>query len=82
MKKKTNKGVIKKLWKYAYKYRFAFVLSLITAALYVAGALYLPKLYGEMTNLIVGKEICSEKFRSCRSNISTADLRATYCPSK
>lgn len=55
MKKKTNKGVIKKLWKYAYKYRFAFVLSLITAALYVAGSLYLPKLYGEMTNLIVGK---------------------------
>lgn len=55
MKKKSNSGVIKKLWKYAYKYRFAFVLSLITAALYVAGALYLPKLYGEMTNLIVGK---------------------------
>lgn len=55
MKKKTNSGVIKKLWKYAYKYRFAFVLSLITAALYVAGSLYLPKLYGEMTNLIVGK---------------------------
>lgn len=55
MKKKANSGVIKKLWKYAYKYRFAFVLSLISAALYVAGALYLPKLYGEMTNLIVGK---------------------------
>lgn len=55
MKKKANSGVIKKLWKYAYKYRFAFVLSLITAALYVAGSLYLPKLYGEMTNLIVGK---------------------------
>lgn len=55
MKKKANSGVIKKLWKYAYKYRFAFVLSLITATLYVAGALYLPKLYGEMTNLIVGK---------------------------
>lgn len=55
MKKKANSGVVKKLWKYAYKYRFAFVLSLITAALYVAGALYLPKLYGEMTNLIVGK---------------------------
>ena len=55
MNKKANSGVIKKLWKYAYKYRFAFVLSLITAALYVAGALYLPKLYGEMTNLIVGK---------------------------
>lgn len=55
MKKKANSGVIKKLWKYAYKYRFAFVLSLITAALYVVGALYLPKLYGEMTNLIVGK---------------------------
>ena len=55
MKKEANSGVIKKLWKYAYKYRFAFVLSLITAALYVAGSLYLPKLYGEMTNLIVGK---------------------------
>ncbi len=55
MKKKANSGVVKKLWKYAYKYRFAFVLSLITATLYVAGALYLPKLYGEMTNLIVGK---------------------------
>lgn len=55
MKKKANSGVIKKLWKYAYKYRVAFVLSLITAALYVAGSLYLPKLYGEMTNLIVGK---------------------------
>ena len=50
-----NRSLIKKLWKYAYKYRFAFVLSLITAALYVAGSLYLPKLYGEMTNLIVGK---------------------------
>ena len=55
MKKKTGSGVIKKLWKYAYKYRFAFILSLVTAALYVAGSLYLPKLYGEMTNLIVGK---------------------------
>ena len=35
--KKQKSGVVRQLWKYAYKYRFVFILSLITSALYVAG---------------------------------------------
>ena len=50
-----KKGVIKKLWKYAGKYRFAFILSLITSAVYVAGSLYLPILFGNAADLIVGE---------------------------
>lgn len=53
--KKTNSGIIKKLWKYASKYRFAFIISLITSALYVAGALYLPILFGNATDLLIGE---------------------------
>lgn len=56
MKTRKNDGVIKKIWKYAAKYRPAFVTSLITSALYVVGALYLPKLFGDTANLIVGKD--------------------------
>mgnify|MGYP002674660406 CR=1 FL=1 len=54
--KKQKSGVVRQLWKYAYKYRFVFILSLITSALYVAGELFLPKIFGEITNLIVGKD--------------------------
>ena len=53
--KKTNSGIIKKLWKYASRYRFAFIISLITSALYVAGALYLPILFGNATDLLIGE---------------------------
>ncbi len=53
--KNTNSGIIKKLWKYASRYRFAFIISLITSALYVAGALYLPILFGNATDLLIGE---------------------------
>lgn len=47
-------GVIKKLWRYASKYRFAFILSLITSAVYVGGSLYLPILFGKAADMIIG----------------------------
>ena len=50
-----NKGVIKRLWKYASKYRAAFIISLIASAVYVAFSLILPILFGKATDLIVGK---------------------------
>ncbi len=50
-----KKGVIKRLWKYVGKYRFAFILSLIAAAIGVIGQLYLPILFGKATDLIIGE---------------------------
>lgn len=47
-------GVIKKLWSYAAKYRFAFILSLVTSAVYVGGSLYLPILFGKAADMIIG----------------------------
>lgn len=47
-------GAIKKLWRYAAKYRFAFILSLITSAVYVGGSLYLPILFGKAADMIIG----------------------------
>ncbi len=47
-------GVIKKLWRYAARYRFAFILSLITSAVYVGGSLYLPVLFGKAADMIIG----------------------------
>ena len=51
-----KKGVIKRLWSYVGKYRFAFILSIVTAAIYVAFQLYLPILFGNATDLIAGKD--------------------------
>ena len=50
-----KKGVLKRLWSYVGKYRFAFVLSILTAGVYVIFQLYLPILFGKATDLIVGK---------------------------
>lgn len=47
-------GVIKKLWRYAARYRFAFILSLVTSAVYVGGSLYLPILFGRAADMIIG----------------------------
>lgn len=49
-------GVMKRLWKYAKKYRLAFVISLIAATLYVGFSLILPILFGKATDLIIGKD--------------------------
>ena len=50
-----KKGVLKRLWSYVGKYRFAFILSIITAGVYVIFQLYLPILFGKATDLIIGK---------------------------
>ena len=50
-----KKGVLKRLWSYVGKYRFAFILSIVTAAVYVMFQLYLPILFGKATDLIIGK---------------------------
>lgn len=49
-----KKGIISRLWKYASKYRAAFIVSLLTSVIYVAGSLYLPILFGKATDLMVG----------------------------
>lgn len=56
--KTTNKkdGVIARLWRYASKYRLAFAISLLSSAAYVALSLLLPILFGEATDLIIGKD--------------------------
>ena len=48
-------GALKKLWSYVGKYRFAFILSIITAGVYVVFQLYLPILFGNATDLIISK---------------------------
>ena len=51
-----KKDVLKRLWKYVGKYRFAFILSILTAGVYVIAQLYLPILFGKATDLIIGKD--------------------------
>ena len=53
--KAKNKGVIKRLWKYASKFRAAFVVSLVASAVYVTFSLILPIIFGKATDLIVGE---------------------------
>ena len=60
MKKNTDKtikkkSVIKRLWKYASKFRAAFIVSLIASAVYVAFSLVLPVFFGKATDLIAGE---------------------------
>lgn len=50
-----KKSALKKLWAYVGKYRFAFILSIITAGIYVVFQLYLPILFGNATDLIISK---------------------------
>ena len=50
-----KKSVIKRLWKYASKFRAAFIVSLIASAVYVAFSLVLPVFFGKATDLIVGE---------------------------
>lgn len=52
---KTKSGVIKRLWKYASKYRVAFLISLVASAVYVAFSLVLPIIFGKAADLIVGE---------------------------
>lgn len=56
IRNKTKSGVIKRLWKYASKYRAAFLISLVASAVYVAFSLVLPIIFGKATDLIVGKD--------------------------
>lgn len=50
-----KKSVIKRLWKYASKFRAAFIVSLIASAVYVAFSLVLPIFFGKATDLMVGE---------------------------
>ena len=50
-----KKGVLKRLWSYVGKYRFAFIFSLVTSLICAICQLYLPILFGKATDLIVGK---------------------------
>lgn len=50
-----KKGIFKRLWQYVGKYRWVFILSLLTSAIYVTCQLYLPILFGDATDLILGE---------------------------
>lgn len=50
-----KKGIFKRLWQYVGKYRWVFLISLLTSAIFVACQLYLPILFGNATDLIVGE---------------------------
>ncbi|MBE5742427.1 MAG: ABC transporter ATP-binding protein [Clostridiales bacterium] len=50
-----KKGVIKRLWKVAGKYRFIFALSIVCSLICVVAQLYLPILFGKATDLIIDK---------------------------
>lgn len=50
-----KKGIIKRLWNYAGKYKVAFVFSLVFAFVFVVANLLLPILFGKATDLIIGE---------------------------
>lgn len=54
--KKTSSGALSKVWKHIKRYKFLLLLSLLLAAVSVAGTLYAPILVGDAIDLIVGKE--------------------------
>ncbi len=53
MKEKAQKGTLKKVLRYIQKYRLFVALSLVLAAVTVAGTLYIPILTGRAVDLIV-----------------------------
>ncbi len=53
MKEKAQKGTLKKVLRYIKKYRLFVALSLVLAAVTVAGTLYIPILTGRAVDLIV-----------------------------
>lgn len=53
--KKTSSGALSKVWKHIKRYKFLLLLSLLLAAVSVAGTLYAPILVGDAIDLIVGK---------------------------
>lgn len=68
-----KKGVLKRLWTYVGKYRFAFILSILTAGVYVVFQLYLPILFGRATDLIVGEGLVDIK------NVVKIGITASIC---
>ncbi len=68
-----KKGVLKRLWAYVGKYRFAFILSILTAGVYVVFQLYLPILFGRATDLIVGEGLVDIK------NVVKIGITASIC---
>lgn len=55
MKEKAQKGTLKKVLRYIKKYRLFVALSLVLAAVTVAGTLYIPILTGRAVDLIVSR---------------------------
>ena len=61
-----RKSTIKKVWHYLKNYRFLLILSILMAALTVAGTLYVPILVGDAIDFIIKKgqvkvSVCKEK---------------------
>ncbi len=54
--KKTSSGALSKVWKHIKRYKILLLLSLLLAAVSVAGTLYAPILVGDAIDLIVGEE--------------------------
>lgn len=54
-KNENKKGTLKKVWKYLQNYRLLLVVSVLMAALTVAGTLYVPILVGDAVDCIVAK---------------------------
>ena len=50
-----RKSTIKKVWHYLKNYRFLLILSILMAALTVAGTLYVPILVGDAIDFIIKK---------------------------
>ena len=56
-----RKSTIKKVWHYLKNYRFLLILSILMAALTVAGTLYVPILVGDAIDFIIKKR-CDSYF--------------------
>lgn len=54
-KNENKKGTLKKVWKYLQNYRLLLIVSVLMAALTVAGTLYVPILVGDAVDCIVAK---------------------------
>lgn len=54
--KKNTSGTLRKVLKYIKRYKLLLLLSIILAALSVAGTLYAPILIGDAIDLIIGKD--------------------------
>lgn len=75
--KKAPKGTVKKVLEYVSGYKLSIVLSLLLTCINVALTLYIPLLFGNVIDLIIGEGLVD--FAGIKTELIKAALLSVIC---